>query len=117
MTGQQFIHETEEVIETLRSEPELMEACTHGKSKHVVLSLRNVAVSVAFLLFMLSFFLHDIHGLLRGVAYLFGACAYFFELLLLTDSFSSAVDHKELFMAYCFCPLYILMGIAYLLEA
>lgn len=117
MAHKNIIQETEEVIEALRSEPELMEASTHDSSEHLVLRLRNIAVSVAFLLFILSFFFHDIHSLLRGIAYLFGACAYFFEMLLLTDFFSAEVDHRELFMAYCFGPLYILMGIAYLLEA
>ena len=27
---------------------------------------------------------------------------------------TEAVDHKEMFMAYCFGPLYVLMGISYL---
>ena len=27
------------------------------------------------------------------------------------------VPHKELFMAFCFGPLYILLGLSYLLEA
>lgn len=117
MKKKSFIEETEEVIEALRNETELMEASTHDSVEQLILRLRNVAVLVAFLLFISSFFFHGIHSLLRGIAYLFGACAYFFELLLLTDFFSASVDHRELFMAYCFGPLYILMGIAYLLEA
>lgn len=63
-----------------------------------------------------GFFMHNYHSLLRGVAYIFGAGAYLSEFSMLTDSFTRKVPHKELFMVYCFGPLYVLMGLAYLLE-
>ena len=50
-------------------------------------------------------------------AYFLGAGAYFAEILVLTDGFRQKVPRKELFMAYCFGPLYILLGLSYLLEA
>ena len=46
-----------------------------------------------------------------------GAGAYVAEILILTDGFRRKVPQKELFMAYCFGPLYILLGLSYLLEA
>ena len=64
-----------------------------------------------------SFALADIHKLLRAAAYFLGAGAYFAEILVLTDGFRREVPQKELFMAYCFGPLYILLGLSYLLEA
>ena len=36
-------------------------------------------------------------------------------ILLLTDCFSKRIPHREMFMAYCFGPLYILLGISYLI--
>ena len=54
-------------------------------------------------------------ALLKGIAYFFGAAAYFCEIVLLTDCFTAKVPHKELFMAYCFGPMYILLGLSYLL--
>ena len=67
--------------------------------------------------FLASFALADIHKLLRAAAYFLGAGAYFAEILVLTDGFRRKVPQKELFMAYCFGPLYILLGLSYLLEA
>ena len=64
-----------------------------------------------------SFALADIHKLLRAIAYFCGAGAYVAEILILTDGFRRKVPQKELFMAYCFGPLYILLGLSYLLEA
>ena len=54
---------------------------------------------------------------LKGIAYFFGAAAYFCEIVLLTDCFTAKVPHKELFMAYCFGPMYILLGLSYLLGS
>lgn len=34
----------------------------------------------------------------------------------MTDCFRRKLDHAELFMAYCFGPLYILMGLSYILK-
>ena len=49
------------------------------------------------------------------VGYFFGAAAYLFEMSLLTDCFTESIDPKESFMAYCFGPMYVLMGISYLI--
>lgn len=79
------------------------------------MDLRNLFVFLAAVLFLLSFVVSEAH-LFRGIAYLFGAGAYFFELVMLTEGFSHHVPRREAFMALCFGPLYILMGLAYLLE-
>ena len=52
---------------------------------------------------------------LKAIAYFFGAAAYFSEFILLTDCFTKRVPHQEMFMAYCFGPLYILLGLSYLM--
>ena len=85
-----------------------------ARREHVMLVVRNLAAAV---LFLASFALADIHKLLRAAAYFLGAGAYFAEILVLTDGFRREVPQKELFMAYCFGPLYILLGLSYLLEA
>ena len=77
----------------------------------------HVLAGAAAALFLASFALADIHKLLRAIAYFCGAGAYVAEILILTDGFRRKVPQKELFMAYCFGPLYILLGLSYLLEA
>ena len=52
----------------------------------------------------------------KGVAYFCGAGAYVFECLLLTDCFKTKVPHKEMFMVYCLGPLYLIMGLGYILK-
>lgn len=110
------LHDFLEELEDLVEEPELMAESTHKKAEHLFLWLRNTFVAAAALLFILSFFLHNSHGLLRGLGYLCGMLAYLAEFGMLTDGFTHKVPHKELFMVYCFGPLYLLMGLAYLLE-
>ena len=83
-----------------------------ARREHVMLVVRNLAAGAAAVLFLASFALADIHKLLRAAAYFLGA-----EILVLTDGFRRKVPQKELFMAYCFGPLYILLGLSYLLEA
>ena len=78
-----------------------------ARREHVMLVVRNLAAGAAAVLFLASFALADIHKLLRAAAYF----------LVLTDGFRRKVPQKELFMAYCFGPLYILLGLSYLLEA
>ena len=87
-----------------------------ARREHVMLVVRNLAAGAA-VLFLASFALADIPKLLRAAAYFLGAGAYFAEILVLTDGFRRKVPQKELFMAYCFGPLYILLGLSYLLEA
>ena len=105
-----------EGLEDLLEEPDLMESSGHKTLELTLLWLRNVCVAISTALFLLSFFLHEWHGLLRGIAYFAGAGAYLSEIGILTDGFHRTVPHRELFMAYCFGPLYVLMGLAYLLE-
>ena len=81
-----------------------------ARREHVMLVARNLLAGAAAVL-------ADIHKLLRAAAYFLGAGAYFAEILVLTDGFRQKVPQKELFMAYCFGPLYILLGLSYLLEA
>ena len=85
-----------------------------ARREHILLIARNFAAGAAAVLFLA---LADIHKLLRAAAYFLGAGAYFAEILVLTDGFRRKVPRKELFMAYCFGPLYILLGLSYLLEA
>ena len=93
------------------------EELTHGlhpKIDYALLILRNIFSGVAVFLFLLSFFLGDIQNLLKSIAYFCGAGAYLFECLAVTDCFQTKVPHTEMFMVYCFGPLYILMGFNYI---
>ena len=97
----------EDLVEAL-TEHDLLLGSKHQKIEHAVLLVRNMAVGTALV--------HaPMEALLKGIAYFFGAAAYFCEILLLTDCFTAKVPHKELFMAYCFGPMYILLGLSYLL--
>lgn len=107
-----IVHEVEEVL----FEPELIEHSHHKKLETLFLWIRNVAVAGAVVLFVISLFdLHASH-ILKAIAYFFGAAAYICEIVLLTDCFTEKVPHNEMFMAYCFGPLYILLGVSYLLH-
>ena len=115
---EEVIHEVgaalHDVCEGL-SEEELIAQSSHKTQEHWILVFRNVAVGAAVLLFALSLFLASGSGICKAVAYFLGALAYFSEILLLTDCFSERVPHREMFMAYCFGPMYILLGVSYLL--
>lgn len=78
---------------------------------YILLILRNVAVFLSCILFILSLFTADFRHEFKAIAYFSGAAAYIFECLLLTDCFRTKVPHHELFMVYCFGPLYILLGL------
>ena len=105
-----------EGIEEIANEPELMAESTHPKWEHFFLRVRNVAVTVAVVLFISSLFMEEYSHTLKAVAYFFGSAAYFSEIFMMTDLFSKKMPAREMFMAYCFGPLYILLGISYLLE-
>ena len=93
------------------------EELTHGlnpKIDYVLLILRNLFVGVAVILFLISFFWHSAYEILKAAGYFCGASAYVFECLAVTDCFQTNVPHTEMFMVYCFGPLYILMGLGYL---
>ena len=107
-----IIHEVEEVL----LEPELIEHSHHKKLETTFLWIRNVAVLGAVVLFVISLFHLPISNVLKAIAYFFGAAAYICEIVLLTDCFTEKVPHNEMFMAYCFGPLYILLGVSYLLH-
>ena len=86
----------------------------HG-SKHIYLNLRNIFAVIAFIIFMASLFAGELAHHMRGIAYFFGAAAYFCEILELTDGFHKKVPFPELLMAVLFAPMYIILGISYLL--
>jgi len=88
----------------------------HPKLDYAMLIIRNCLVTAAAILFILSFFFHGVYYILRAVGYFCGAGAYIFECLLLTDCFKIKVPHKEMFMVYCLGPLYILLGLGYILK-
>lgn len=78
----------------------------------VMLDIRNGMVVLAVLLFLVS--LAPRYAALRAVGYLFGALAYICEIFVLTDCFKVKLTRNELFMPYCFGPLYLIMGVGYL---
>ena len=106
-----LLHELKETF----SEDELIAHSHHKRLEHLILTLRNLAVAVAVVLFLASLFHVPYSSILKAVAYFFGAGAYFCEILLLTDCLATKMPHKEMFMAYCFGPMYILLGLSYLL--
>ncbi len=110
-------HLLEQIKHTVDATIPDKEELTHGlhpKIDYALLVLRNVFVGAAVVLFALSFFMHGIFNLLRAIAYFSGAAAYLFECLAVTDCFQTKVPHTEMFMVYCFGPLYLLMGFSYL---
>ena len=115
---EEVIHHAEEAIHDVLeglSEEELISHSTHKKADHIILLIRNLAVAAAVVLFFVSLFHIPFQHTLKAIAYFLGAAAYCSEILLLTDCFSSRVPHQEMFMAYCFGPMYILLGLSYLL--
>lgn len=94
------------------------EELTHGlhpKADYILLVLRNVFVGLAVIFFVASFFWHSAYNVLKSIGYFAGAGAYVMECLAVTDCFQTKVPHTEMFMVYCFGPLYILMGLGYML--
>ena len=93
------------------------EELTHGlhpKLDYIFLVLRNLFTALAVLFFLASLFLHGRYNILKAIGYFAGAVAYVFECLAVTDCFQTKVPHTEMFMIYCFGPLYILMGFSYI---
>ena len=88
--------------------------CVVGVARSLVLS--NLGEGATNSPVYIVFFVLSIAAIIAA-AYFLGAGAYFAEILVLTDGFRRKVPQKELFMAYCFGPLYILLGLSYLLEA
>lgn len=110
-----LLEEIKHSVDITIPEAEDLSNMTHPKIDYTLLVLRNVFVAVAAVLFLLSFFLHGAYNVLKAVGYFSGAVAYVFECLAATDCFKARVDHHEMFMVYCFGPLYLLMGLNYIL--
>lgn len=104
-------HTVDETIPEVQDLPNMH----HPKIDYIVLLLRNILVAIAAILFVVSLFTHGASNILKAIAYFCGAIAYLFECMALTDCFTTKVEHHELFMVYCFGPLYLLMGINYIL--
>lgn len=102
-------------IEELFDDEEFIEHSSHHVLNEIVVWARNLAVLIAAVLFLISIFDHELTKF-KAIAYFFGAAAYFLELVEMTEYFKHKPPIKELFMVYCFGPLYILMGISYLLH-
>ena len=85
-------------------------------AKKMGLILRNLFVIIASVFFLISIFADHQHTWLKAVGYIFGMLAYISEYLHLTKFFHVKIPHDEAFMIYCFAPLYLLMGISYLLH-
>ncbi len=103
------------VVKTLPDRAELVRP-DHKTFDYALLIIRNGLVALAAVLFVLSFIFDDVHHTLKGIAYFSGAGGYLCECLLLTDCFKKKVPHKELFMVYCFGPIYILLGLDYIFK-
>lgn len=109
-------HSVKRILISLLTEEELLSHSRHPALEKFFLTLRNTAAGAAVLLFLLSVLTYlPAYRTLMAWGYFCGAAAYFFELALLTDCFTERVPRKELFMAYCFGPMYVLLGINYLL--
>lgn len=93
------------------------EELTHGLHPiidYILLVLRNLFVAIAVILFVVSFFIPEYNHWFKAIGYFFGAGAYLFECLAVTDCFQTKIPHTEMFMVYCFGPLYLLMGFGYI---
>jgi len=112
-----FFGRLAEGFKTVFSTRDLGDSGDQNKHSVVLINIRNVFVFAASLLFLVSLFSGEVAShTLRGIAYILGAVAYIFEILFLTDLFSIKAPHRELFMAYCFAPLYLIMGLFYFLH-
>ena len=111
-----ILHELKLVLIDILTEEELLSHSRHPAIEKFFLTLRNIAAGVAVFLFLLGVMTYlPVYRKLMAVGYFFGAAAYLFELALLTDCFTEEVEHQEMFMAYCFGPMYVLLGISYLI--
>ncbi len=109
-----IVEEIKHVVDVTIPEKEELTQGLHPKVDYALLIMRNVLVGAATVLFLLSFATHEVGNLLKGIAYFCGAAAYIFECLAVTDCFLKKVPHTEMFMVYCFGPLYLLMGLGYI---
>lgn len=109
---EEIVHSIEE---STKLEREDVSHSEHATSGLLFLTLRNCFVLLAVILFVIEFFVSDeVRHILKACAYFSGAVAYIFEILVETDLLTKKVPHHEMFMLYCFGPLYILLGLSYL---
>ena len=112
----QFLNDFTNAVKDIATEHDVIKHSKHKNRETIVLYVRNAIVCVATILFLVALFPVDHTGILRGCAYILGSLAYVSEIFLLTDFFSTKVPHREMFMIYCFAPLYIMMGISYFVN-
>lgn len=111
-----IIDEIKHGVDVTIPEKEDLAQMAHPKADYIMLIFRNIFAFCAMVLFVVSFFLSSSFNYIKAIAYLCGAVAYIFELLALTDCFRTRVGHHEMFMVYCFGPLYLLMGLGYIFK-
>ena len=98
-------HRTEELKQAIHHfyeglfQEESIQQSRHKRLEHVILLIRNLAAALAVVLFAVSLFRDP--------------WAYVCEIVILTDCFHTKVPHSEMFMAYCFGPMYLLLGVSY----
>ena len=107
MEPQDKYREVESALEKFWGDEDLLVGKGKSTPAQIALRFRNVMVLLAAILFLLSF-ASDRYPILRAVGYLFGAIAYICEIMVLTDCFKVKIPHNELFMPYCFGPLYLI---------
>ena len=100
-------------LETLWGDEELLTGKRKITPAQVMLLFRNAMALLAAMLFLLSLG-SDRYPAIRAAGYLFGAVAYICEIMVMTDCFRIRLPRGELFMPYCFGPLYLIMGVGYL---
>ena len=113
MEPQDKYREVESALEKFWGEEDLLVGKGKSTPAQIALRFRNAMVLLAAILFLLSF-ASNRYPILRAVGYLFVAIAYNSEIMVLTDCFKVKIPHNELFMPYCFGPLYLIMGVGYL---
>ena len=109
-----LLEQIKHTVDTTIPERNELPHVIHPKIDYIVLVLRNIFVALAALLFTISFFVGDAYNIFKAIAYFCGTGAYLFECLAVTDCFQTKVPHTEMFMVYCFGPLYLLMGFSYI---
>lgn len=97
------------------------ESHRESKTQHTFLSIRNLLVLIAGVLFLLSAVqlepVHSYTNSLKFAAYIIGAGAYGAEVIVLTNGMRHNPGLKEMFMPYMFGVLYVLLGFSYLLSS
>ena len=111
-----ILRDIEERLEEIFDDEEFIEHSAQHKINRLIVILRNIAVVTAVFLFLIAFFVDDGANRLRSAGYFFGAACYVLELVHMTHYFTQSPPLREMFMAYLFGPLYLLMGISYLLH-